>query len=411
MTSAEPITIETSATPNWVVNANLLWDHRRLLARVAGVAMLLGIAAAFLLPKRYESTARLMPPESGGNSAMLAAVLGHAGDSLGSLGGLAGGLLGARSTGVLFLDLLHSRTIADRLIDRFDLQHLYHKRYRIDTVKRLSDRTVLTEDKKSGVISITVTDGDPIRARDIAQGYVDELNKLVVTSNTSSARRERLFIEQRLVTVQKDLESAQQALSEFSSTNTALDIKEQTRAMVDSAAKLQGELSVDESELGSLEQIYGPDNVRVRAARARIGALQSELNKIGGSSSPQSAIDPESYPTIRQLPRLAVPYANLYRRVRIEETVFELLSQQFEMARIEEAKDTPAVSVIDAPLIAEKHSFPPRRWVVLGTVAVALLLACVFVLIRESWHKTSLSDPRKVLALRITATFAKSRPQ
>ncbi|MES2390293.1 MAG: Wzz/FepE/Etk N-terminal domain-containing protein, partial [Acidobacteriota bacterium] len=344
MTSSDPITHDAEPTPNWLANANLLWDHRVFLARVTGMAMIVGVAAAFLLPKRYESTARLMPPESGGNSAMLAAVLGRAGESMGSLGGLAGSLLGGRSTGVLFLDLLHSRTIADQLIDRFDLQHLYHKRYRVDTVKRLGERTVVAEDKKSGVISITVTDSDPVRARDIAQGYVDELNKLVVTSNTSSARRERLFIEQRLVTVQKDLESAQKALSEFSSTNTTLDIKEQTRAMVDSAAKLQGELSVGESELGSLEQIYGPENVRVRAARARIGTLQSELNKIGGSSSAQSNSDAAGYPTIRQLPRLAVPYANLYRRVRIEETVFELLSQQYEMARIEEAKDTPAVS-------------------------------------------------------------------
>lgn len=391
--------------PNWVVNASQLWDERRLLVRIGAVAFILSALIAFTVPKQYESSARLMPPDNGGSgSAMLAALVGRSVGGLGNLGGIASSLLGTRSSSALFIDLLHSRSIADHLIDRFDLQKVYSKRYRIDTAKFLARRTSIVEDKKSGVITVTVTDQDPERARSIAAAYLDELNSIVTRANTSSARREREFIEQRLVSVQAELQDAQNALSVFSSNNSTLDIKEQTRAMVDAASKLEGEKIVGESELASLEQIYGNDNVRVRAARARIAGLQQELQKMSGTASeplPSDADSTKPYPSIRQLPRLAVPYANLYRRVRIQETVYELLSQQYEMARIGEAKDTPVVSVIDAPLVAEKKSFPPRSLLMLALTVFALFVAAAFILLRQSWSCVDADDSRRVLARRI----------
>ena len=409
--SPEPMasSVGNQSAANWAVNAGQLWEYRGLLARVAVIALSLSAIIAFTLPKQYESTARLMPPDSAGaSSAMFAALLGRSAGAMGSLGSLAGSLLGTRSSSVLFIDLLHSRSIADHLIDRFDLQHVYRKRYRIDTAKFLARRTSIVEDKKSGVVSITFADTDPERARAIAQAYIDELNSIVTRANTSSARREREFIEQRLVSVQSELQDAQKALSEFSSINTTLDIKEQTRAMVDAASKLQGEKIVGESELASLEQIYGDDNVRVRAARARIAGLQQELQKLSGSGedlAPSASESANPYPSIRQLPRLAVPYANLYRRVRIQETVYELLSQQYEMARIEEAKDTPVVSVIDAPQVAEKKSFPPRLLLIFILTAATLGIASAFILLRQAWRQVDANDSRKLLAQQITGTF------
>jgi len=220
--------------PNWVVNAAVLWEHRRLLMRVAAVALVVSVAVAFLIPKRYQSTARIMPPESTGTGAALFAALagrGGLGD-LGSLSGLAGSLLGARTSSALFEDLLRSSTISGDLIDRFQLQHVYGKKYRVDAAKKLASRTTIVDDKKSGVISITVQDSDPRRARDLAQGYLDELNLIVNRTNTSSAHQERVFIEHRLEGVQADLERAQLEMSEFASTHTTIDIKEQTRATV-----------------------------------------------------------------------------------------------------------------------------------------------------------------------------------
>ncbi len=157
----------------------------------------------------------------------------------------------------MFVELLQSGTIEGALVDRFDLQKVYRKRYRQDALKKLAHRTEITQDRKSGVITIVVTDTDRQRARDMAQAYLDQLDNLLIRVNTSAARREREFIEQRLVTVQNDLEKAQVALSNFSSKNTTLDVKEQTKAMVDAGAKFQAQLIVAQSEVDSLGQMYG----------------------------------------------------------------------------------------------------------------------------------------------------------
>jgi uncharacterized protein involved in exopolysaccharide biosynthesis len=396
---------EVQPDPNWATNVGKLLDHRVLLARVAIISLIVSAIIAFALPKQYESTARIIPPDnSNPGTAVLAALAGKSTGGLAGLGSIAGSLLGGRSSSVLFAELLQSRSVSDHIIDRFQLQHVYRKRYRVDTVKYLAKRTVIAEDKKSGVLTLTVTDTDPERSRAIAQAYLDELNTIVVRSNTSSARREREFIEQRLVSARSELQDAQVALSAFSSSNATLDIKEQTHAMVEAASRLQAQKIFAESELASLSQIYGDDNVRVRAARARIADLQRELTKMSGTASDAALDSPtngDGYPSLRQLPRLAVPYANLYRRVRIQETVYELLSQQYEMARIAEAKDTPIVSVIDAPLLPEKKSFPPRLILIIALTGVSLLTASAYILIREYWLLLDPSDPKRRIANRI----------
>jgi capsule polysaccharide export protein KpsE/RkpR len=392
----------------WVDNASLFWDYRRLFARVAGSVFVLSVIVALLLPKEYVSGARIMPPEQGGNTAaMLAALVGKG--SAGGLANLAGSLLGAKNSGALFVALLHSGTVSGHLIDRFDLQRVYHKRYREGAARRLAHLTKITEDPKSGVITIAVTDETRERARDLAQGYLDELNNLVAKVNTSSAHRERMFIEQRLNTVQAELQRAQLELSDFSSKNTTIDVKEQTKATVDAGARLEGQLIAGETELDSLRQIYGDKNVRVRAAEARNTALQRELQRASGQSL--TAPDGEDgdprhpYPPLRQLPQLGVRWANLYRSVRIHETVFDLLSEEYETARIEEVKSIPVVGVIDVPGLPERKSGPHRTLIVLISTVLSAVLTAAFLLARRSWLRMDHEDPRKILAHRITSTM------
>ncbi|MGB8479623.1 MAG: lipopolysaccharide biosynthesis protein [Acidobacteriaceae bacterium] len=401
----------TAQQTHWADRAMLLWKHRRRLARVTAISFIVSLCIAFVIPKRYKSVASIMPPDQQSSGAMMLAALASHSGSLGGLGSLAGSLLGAHTTTALFVNLLHSSTVSGHLVDRFNLQHVYRKRYRIDTAKRLAHRTSITEDKKSGVITIAVEDENPVRARDLAQGYLNELNTLVTRTNTSAAHRERIFIERRLHSVEADLERAQLELSEFSSRNSTIDIKEQTHAMVDAGARLQGELLVEQSGLESLRQIYGDGNVRVRETEARIASLQRELEKMTGSSAPlvpeaagEGSAAPstddkgELYPPLRQLPRLAVPYADLYRRVRVQEAVYELLTQQYEMARIEEAKDVPVVSVIDPPGVPEKKSFPHRLLLTLVLTFLSFATAAALIVMRDHWSKFDPRDPRKLLA-------------
>ncbi|MDW5265153.1 MULTISPECIES: Wzz/FepE/Etk N-terminal domain-containing protein [Acidobacteriaceae] len=407
--------VEIGHEPTWAIRAMLLWKHRRKLARVTAISLLVSLAVSFAIPKQYKSTASIMPPDQQGSGSMLlAALAGHSG-GLGALGGLASGLLDTHSSTALFINLLQSGTISGHLIDRFNLQHVYHKRYRIDTTKHLARCTKITEDKKSGVITIAVEDRSRVRARDLAQAYLDELNKLVTQTNTSAAHQERIFVERRLQEVQANLEDAEMQLSQFSSKSSAIDIKEQTRAMVDAGARVQAELLVEQSGLQSLRQIYGDGNVRVRETVARIASLQGELTKMTGSSAPLTAEaihddntnsgggddKGELYPPLRQLPRLAVPYADLYRHVKVQETVFELLTQQYEMARIEEAKDVPVVRVIDPPGIPEKKSFPPRLLLTLLLTSLSFVGASALILVRDHWKKVDSADPRKMLVVEI----------
>jgi capsule polysaccharide export protein KpsE/RkpR len=394
-----------------VANASLLWDHRHTLARVAAVACLLSAMVALVLPKQYESSTRIMPPDQSGNgpAALLAALAGKG--AAGGLAGFAGSLFGVKNSGALFVALLRSGTISGALIDRFHLQAVYHKHYREDTAKKLAHKTTITDDTKSGVITIAVMDTDRQRARDLAQAYLDELNGLLARVNTSSAHRERLFIEQRLQTVQDELQRAQIELSDFSTKNTTIDIKEQTRAMVDAGAKLQGQLVASEAELESLQQIYGDENVRVRAAKVRLSILRRELERASGIDGQEMhAEDTDAthpYPALRQLPQLSVRWANLYRRVRVHETVFDLLSAQYETARIEEAKAIPTISVIDPPSWPEKKKLPHRLLIVVFSTACAVVMSALWILARRSWLALDDRDARRVLAQRIRGSVWK----
>jgi uncharacterized protein involved in exopolysaccharide biosynthesis len=413
----------TAAPPNWLTNARALWRHRRFLLRLAAIALVVNFGLVFLIPKQFESTARIMPPErSGSDTTMFAALAGRA-MGMDALGGLAASLLGSHNSGALFVDLLRSGSVTGHIIDRFQLDSVYHTRYRVDTAKHLLRMTTIVQDKKSGVISVTVKDTDPKRARDLAQAYLDELNVLVNRTSTSSAHQERVFIEHRLDAVRRDLDRAEQAMSDFSSTHTTIDIREQTRTMVDAAAKLQAELIVTQGELKSLEQIYGDGNVRVRSAEARLANLKREMVKLGGTSaelspdagdpprqgSSSASADPISYPPLRQLPRLAVPYANLYRSVRVQENVFELLTQQYEVARIQEAKDVPVVNIIDPPGIPEKKSFPPRKLLTLILTMLVMGATSVWLIVRDHWSNISVLDPRRIFVSEILDTLNPKR--
>jgi len=413
---AAPIEIPREVDPHGILplapsdGANawmwLLWDRRWLVARAALWGLVVSTVIAFLIPKRFESTTRLMPPDSQSSSgmAMMAALAGGGVGGLG-FGSLAGDLLGIKSSGALFVDILGGRTVQDRLVDRFDLRRVYHERYWEDARKDLTKFTAISEDRKSGVITIAVTDHDAHRAAEMAQAYVEELDRLVAQVSTSSARRERIFIEQRLQGVKQGLDEASRQFSEYASKNTTIDISAQGKATVEAAARLEGELIAAQSELEGLEQIYSNSHVRVRAMRARVDELRAELHKIGGDVSdppgdPHFTSDKNSnqeFPSIRQLPLLGVKWADLYRETKVQETVYELLTKQYELAKIQEAKEIPTVKVLDSANVPEKKSFPPRLLLMIIGVLLALSAITVWILGESIWQEMDPADSRKQL--------------
>jgi uncharacterized protein involved in exopolysaccharide biosynthesis len=382
-----------------LASLRLLWEKRRVLYRVAAWAIVISTVVAFLIPNQYESSESIMPPDSMNSSGtMLAALASGASPQLAAM---AGGLLATKGSGALFVDLFRSRSVQDGVVDRLNLQKIYGSRYKQDARKRLNSRTDVSEDRKSGMISVTVTDKNPQRAHDIAQTYVEELNRVVSQVTTSSARRERVFIEQRLATVKSDLEDAEKQFGAFASKNSALDIKEQTKAMVESAGFLQGQLIASQSELQGLEQIYTGSNVRVRSLRARVDELKRQLQKLQGTDASLVSDDArpnEIYPPMRKLPLLGVEWADLYRRMKIQETVYELLNQQYELVRIQEAKEIPTVNVVDPANVPEKKSSPPRLLMILGLTLLSLTGASAWIVGSELWEHVDPQDPGRMFA-------------
>jgi len=397
----------------------LVWEARQFLVKVAGIGLCLSLLLAFLLPKQYESTTRVMPPEpdtaGAGIGSAISAVMGGGGGGGGSvlgsaLGGTAADLLGIKGSGPPYPAILGSRTVQDRLVDRFDLMRLYKARYRTNARKKLASETDISEDRKTGIVTIAVTDRDPQRAAAMARAYIDELSRLVGELGTSSARRERVFLEARLREVKQDLDQAAKEFSEFSSKNATLDISDEGKAMVEGAAVLQGELIAAQSELQGLEQIYTTNNVRVRSLQARIEELKRQLARLGGTNSnANSQVSPtDLYPSIRQLPLLGVRYTELYHRAKTQEIVYTLLTQQYEMAKLEEAKQTATVRVLDDAEVPEKKSFPPRLLLItLGTI-MSVFLAAAWLLARWHWDMTTPLDPRKAFAHEVFVTFKAS---
>jgi capsule polysaccharide export protein KpsE/RkpR len=252
------------------------------------------------------------------------------------------------------------------------------------------------------VITLTVTDYEPKIAAQIANAYIEELNHLAVDLNTSSAHRERQFLEDRLATARQDLARASASLSQFTSKNSMVDPQNEGRAVMDAAARMQGELIASETELKGLQQIYSDDNIRVRTLKARMAELRSQLRKLvgpeGEAAGAESIDFSAPYPSMHTLPGLGSRYADLYREAKIQEAVYAFVTQQYEMAKIQEAKELPIVRVMDAGVAPEKRSSPIRSLVVGGSVLGAILLACLWVMGKNRWEQVPADDAYRLLA-------------
>jgi uncharacterized protein involved in exopolysaccharide biosynthesis len=375
------------------------WIKRGAIAGFVAVGIVLSILYAFHLPLEYTSATSLMPPESNAGSSNLLSLLSSSASPVASAGSA---LLGAKSTGALFSGILESRTVRESLVARFGLLDRY-KTHQLDiAATRLAANTNIRENPKSGIITITVKADSPAVAASLAQGYVEELNRVVTRNSTSAARRERLFLEERLKEIKQDLDSSSAALSQFSSKNKTIDLPSQGKAMMESGLKLEDQLIVAQAELAGLRQTYSEDNLRVRAAEARIGELQRQMNKELGSPEGigQRAHD-SAYPSFSELPTLGLTLAELERKTRVEEALWEGLTKQYEAAKVQEAKEIPTVRVLDEASIPQRKSAPARLSIVMTGAVLSLATACILVLARSSWQRMDPRDERKLLVAEI----------
>jgi uncharacterized protein involved in exopolysaccharide biosynthesis len=361
------------------------WFKRRLFIGFVGCGILVSVLYSLALPNMFVSTTTLMPPD---NSSPYSNIMGllSPGSAASQLGSEA---LGLNTPGDLFISILKSRNVQDGLITRLDLAKYYHARDAEMARYALEGATKIEDDRTSGVITISVTDTNPVTASRIAEGYVEELNRVVTDNATSAARRERIFLEERVKEVKQNLDDSAAQLSQFSTKSGAIDISSQTRSMVEQGLRLQAELIDGRSQLAALRQTYSEDNSRVKALEAHNAELQKELDKMGGlnqGSGTNAAPGESPYITANELPALGVTYFDLERKVRVDEALWESLTKQYEAAKVEEAEEIPTVEVLDVANIPLRKSTPIRRFIVEIGAIVSFVLAGVVVFLGMIWE-------------------------
>ncbi len=375
----------------------ICWLKRKTVFWIVGAGILISALYALSLPNVYTSTTTLMPPDNNSPYASIMNMLSP-GDSAAQIGSEA---LGLNTPGDLFVSILKSRNVEDGVINGLDLSHYYHVRDMEQARRTLQETTKIELDQTSGTIAISVNDRDPVTASRIAERYITELNRVVTDNATSSARRERIFLEERVKEVKQSLDSSAKQLSQFSAKSGAIDISSQTKSTVEEGLRLQAELIEGRSQLAALRQTYSEDNSRVRALEAHNAELQREMDKMGGlpqgpGSNTGSSESP--YPTADELPALGLTYFDLERKVRVDEGLWETLTKQYEAAKVEEAEEIPTVQVLDAPNIPLIKSTPNRRSIVEVGAFLSLVLACIVVLLTTVWKEADpAGEPKRLI--------------
>ena len=335
------------------------------------------LIVTLLIPKRYTATTTVLPPQQG--SSLSAALLSQVGN-LGALGSLAGGSLGLKNPADMPIALLRSRSVEDAMIQRFDLMKLYKAKVPSDARKSLENHTSIDSNIKDGLIRIEIEDRDPKRASDMANAYVDEYQKFSQHLAIGEAGQRRLFFERQLVDAKNNLASAEEALKASQQKSGMIQLDSQARVLIEYVAKLRAEIASKEVEIRSLSLSETPSNPDIRMAREQLAALQSQLRQIGGT---QSGEDSDLIVPRGKIPEAGMDYIRKLRDVKYNEMIFDLLAKQFEVAKLDEAREGAIIQVVDSAVPPDRKSFPKLLLIVPGVTLAWVLLATFGILLLE----------------------------
>jgi uncharacterized protein involved in exopolysaccharide biosynthesis len=347
--------------------AEVLRQHLTLL--IAG-PLLVGLAAlgiAFALTPTFTARTSLIPPQQ--QQSVAASALA----SLGALSGLAGAAGAVRTPSDQYVALMQSTTVADRLIDQFDLMQAYDEKLRFDARRELHSRSSFQVGKKDGLIVIEVDDESPKRAADIANQYVEELRRMTAVLAVSEAQQRRAFFETQLKNTRDQLVRAQQALQASGFNQGAL--RAEPKAAAEGYARLKAETTAAEVRLQTLRGMLSDSAVEVQQQQAALNALRGQLARLEQAGEASAGAGPD--------------YISKYREFKYQETLFELFSRQYELARVDEAREGALIQVVDPALPPERKSKPKRAQIALVSALGALLGLCAFVLVRHFWRQTA----------------------
>ncbi|WP_212733183.1 GumC family protein [Terriglobus roseus] len=350
----------------------LLRRRMRMLLISAVTCGALGFVIASLEPKVYTATTSILPPQQASSSSSLLAQLG----GLGSLAGLGGGA-GIKSTTDLYIGLMKSVTVEDGMIRHFHLDDEFKEKYHSLVRRDLENITKFDGTGKDGLIRISVTEKSPQRAAELANGWIQEYQRLSSSLALGEASQRRLFLEQQLAQVKTNLTTSEEELKRIQQTSGLIQLDSQARALIETTAGLRAQIAAKEVQIQSMQTYSGTGNVDLISAQQELSSLRAQLTKLGGGQSGNigDPIVPQG-----KLPQLGLDYGRKTREVRYNETLYEILARQFEAAKLDEAREGAVIQVVDRALPPDYKSGPSRLKLLLAGFFIGLFVPMAWVL-------------------------------
>jgi len=377
----------------------------RLIFWVTAAFAIVAAVVSLLLPKMYTATVILLPPQQ--NSSLSTQLAAQLGAFSGVATTLAGGSSLLRNPNDMYVSMFKSHTVEDAMIQHFGLMQEYHESYLSDARRKFEHRVTLDGSGKDSLIHISVEDRNPERAAELANGYVDQFRELSQHLAITEAGQRRLFFEQQLKQANENLENAEQSLAGTEQKTGLIAPDAQTKALVESAAILRAQITAKEVQIQAMQTYATGENAQLIEAQKELEGLRAQLARLGGKGDVSDGI---IVPT-GKVTESGVEYVRKLRDVKYYETIFDILARQFELAKLDEAKEGALVQVVDPALPPDKRSFPKRTLIVLGATMLGFFIAIFFALWRAALDQMN-DDPEtagKLALLRRSLSFRRSR--
>ena len=364
----------------------VLVKRKLIIGLIVIAAIIVSVIYALTLPPIYASTASILPPQEGGGAGGILSQLS------GGLGGLAGSFLGVQTPAGQWMAILKSRTIKETIIQRFGLMKIFEAKTMEEAITTLDGMVKISKSKEE-VLSITAEDKDPKRAAVLANAFVEELDRVNKGMVTTSGRRMRVFLEKRLNEAKIELAKAEESMKAFQEGNRAVKLDDQSRAIIEAIGIVKGQLMAKEVELQTMLSYATSNNPQAEILKTQVEELTEKLRELGeGKKSPGNPSSQDIFIPTAKIPDLALQYARLLREAKVQQTLYELLTQQYEMARIQEAKDTPTVQVLDEAKVPELKSKPSKRQIVMLSTITAGFFAIFLAFFLEYIEKVRVQE-------------------
>jgi tyrosine-protein kinase Etk/Wzc len=364
---------------------------RMILYTVLACAIVAAIVS-LLLPPRYTATTVILPPQNQTAGSSLISQLG----AISPMASLAGGGLGMKNPNDMYVAMFKSRTVEDAMVRRFDLQKEYRSKKASDARVALENHCDIQTNAKDGLIRIMVTDRDPKRAAELANGYVEEYRKFSGSLAITEASQRRLFFEQQLAQAKDNLANAEEALKATEQTTGMIQMDSQARALIETAASLRAQISAKEVEIQAMRSFASDQNPDLQIAEQQLAGWRAQLSRLGGG---QNGNGDDLLLSKGQVPGAGLEYVRKFREVKYYDTIFELLAKQFEMAKLDEARQGALIQIVDVAVPPDRRSFPKRSLIVILAAAVGFIGAIFWILGSASLESIK-KDPEKEARLR-----------